>query len=213
LCNFIFLYDHGYRYPYGDIFRSKAAFHWITLEKASQDKRILTFTFVRNPFERAVSCFFSKANSTDDEHYHFLRDRLTSNWGFNPLDGEAKKFKIFLKFVRYQHRHPPQHGVNQHWETQTRNIGYGIYDGVRIEKLEEYSKGIVDILRSVDAGPDVIEEAHRKYNVTESSQRDLRQLYDEECINIVRTVYKDDFENFGYDMTLPQAGGPETQGK
>jgi hypothetical protein len=211
LCNLIFFYDHGYRYPYGDIFKSKAGFHWITLEKACMDKSILTFTFVRNPFQRAVSCFFSKANSTEDGQYFFLRDKLTSNWGFNPSDSEKNKFKIFLKFVRYQHRHRPRNGINQHWETQTRNIGFGKFDGVRIEKLEEYSEEIVDILRSVDAGADVIEEAHRKYNVTESSQMNINVLYDEESIKIVKAVYRDDFVNFGYEMTLPPADGSADQ--
>jgi hypothetical protein len=208
----VFFYDHGYRYPYGNIFRSKHAFYWITQEKACQDKDILTFTFVRNPFHRAVSCFFSKAESTEDGAYFFLRDQLTSNWGYNPLDDEMTKFKIFLRFVRHQHQHRPGNGINQHWETQTRNIGYGKFDGVRIGKLEEYSEEIVDILRSVDAGADVIEEAHRKYNVTESSQKDLSLLYDEECLEIVKTVYKDDFANFGYELTLPQAGDPTDKG-
>lgn len=200
--NLLFYYDHQFLYPYKNIYESKNALNRSPIAKINALNNTLVFSFVRNPFRRILSCFFSKVVSESDEKYFFLRDRLVCNYSMNPKDDNRVNFKKFLFFVKEQFKNREIQDVNVHWRPQIVNLSLGQPRIDYIGRIEKFQSQITHILYEINAPSNIFDFVKVQYNVTGSNKMKLDDFFDKESINLVLDLYKEDFEAFGYSKEL-----------
>lgn len=146
-------------------------------------KRFFVFTVVRNPYARTLSAYLDKFRQ-GDKHLDRLGERVA---GFN---ADRLTFRGFCRYLA-----AGGEAENAHWMRQTRLTG--LADRIdfvgRVETLEAdlatilHGIGARKIGRIESAGPPATEAAAKS-----------RAHYDDETRGIVETVYRRDFEAFGY---------------
>ena len=148
----------------------------------------LRFTSVRNPYERIVSCYLNKI-FTRDRNSAYLAWRVQGHGKISLLD--------FLKFVQSQ---PPLRR-DAHCRVMS-DLCFSEYvrydDIVRYETFEHDIKRVMEML---NIGNLNIPTPSRK-NKTDAGAKMHALLGDPEC-ELIREIYKADFEEFGYSTALP----------
>lgn len=144
------------------------------------------FSFVRNPYSRALSCYLEKIAGEQ-----WLRDMRLPDLGFDPRDEVS--FVAFLKRVAEQS--PAEMDI--HWAPQHFLLSLG---KVSYDFLGRFESFHADLRRVIDAleleVPDHLLE-RRTAHVTEAGRR-LHDYYDDESVALVREIYRGDFEHLGY---------------
>ena len=144
------------------------------------------FTFVRNPYVRAVSMF---------------RDRiLKEKFVTTELDNITDDKIGFLRFVEYL-----EHGGLQkdsHFKSQTNHLFFKIKDFDFIGKLEAFEKDFNSVIRYnnmqiSENTKRIINNRQNTRHVTNSSTH-YQKYYDNFIAEKVYNLYKDDFSNFSY---------------
>lgn len=129
------------------------------------------FAFVRNPWDRLVSCWRDKV---------LRRDKFISS------DNEQE----FESFVNYVSRFVDLEHGNVHLRLQSRLIDMNHLDFLgRFETFEDDLKKVIEILD--------IEAVIKKKNAT-NRKADYRDYYTERTKNIVAELYKKDIQIFNY---------------
>jgi hypothetical protein len=158
----------------------------------SKYKNKFTFTVVRNPYDRAVSCYHSKVKR---------REELTPYEIENV--GIAKKFKdiyvgmSFKEFVRAIAQIPDEradrHFKSQAWFLLNKNGRLRVDYVGRFEHFnEEYEK----ICKKLG-----VKRPHKLINVNPSKRKkNYQDYYDEETKKLIQKRYKKDFELFNYNF-------------
>lgn len=143
-----------------------------------------TFTMVRNPYSRVLSCYLSKIATTGREKLAAWT-RFSRKFGIAP--DEVPSFADFLRFVEQDDKRDP------HWELQTLNL---VQPAARIDRLfyieqvDELSQWLAGVL-----GSGLQTEEAGRYGATDKTT----VYYDDNSIARVRRIYAADFEAFGYD--------------
>ncbi len=148
------------------------------------------FSFVRNPYSRALSCYLEKIAGEQ-----WLRDLRLPELGFDPHDDVS--FTDFLtKVAEQEPREMDIHWAPQHHILSLRRVRYG-YLG-RFEFFQQDLRRLVDIL-----GLEVPEELllRRTAHVTGAADK-LHQYYDAETLELVQRIYRKDFDLLGYGRDL-----------
>ncbi len=156
-----------------------------TLFSHSEFERFFKFTFVRNPWDRAVSAFFYLKKGGMNE-----QDR---RWGLKNL----APYKDFDTFAR---RWINEKSVllHSHFKPQ--------YQYVCLPGKREPAVDFIGYFENLEADYNVVREklgtgeALQSRNVTRERHRDYRQYYSEETKRIVAEAYRKDIELFGYDF-------------
>ncbi|MCP1673961.1 hypothetical protein J2T57_001060 [Natronocella acetinitrilica] len=160
-------------------------------------RKYFLFTFVRNPFHRTLSAYLDKV----------VRDRppAAKNLGNSPTrdDGSVIGFSEFLDQLEqgalYTGPHwAPQVSLLPKDRSRLNFIG-------RLERIDADLPRLVNELFGVEANAEVKSwDPHR----TDSSAK-LAKYYDDNAIDRVRHLFREDFEAFGYstdpDKPLPAA--------
>lgn len=197
--NLLFYYDRNFFYPYNNIYDSKNALKRSPVEQINTSNDTLVFSFVRNPFRRILSCFFSKVVSESDEKYFSLRDRLVGDYSMNPKDDPQINFKKFLKFVKNQFKYQNIYDINVHWRPQIINLTSGNPRIDCIGRIETFQPQIIQILQKINAPNSIFDVVKVQYNVTGSNKVKLNDFFDEETSNLIVNLYEKDFAAFGYN--------------
>lgn len=148
------------------------------------------FSFVRNPYSRALSCYLEKIAGEQ-----WLRDKRLPALGFDPHDDVS--FADFLRRVAQQE--PPEMDI--HWAPQHALLGL---DRVRYGFLGRFECFHSDLQRLTGTlGLNTPEELlHRRTaHVTGAGAR-LAEFYDAETTDLVQQIYALDFERLGYGLDL-----------
>jgi len=135
--------------------------------------------FVRNPYERIVS------------GWNFLQEKYDKFTSINYIDYKILPFKEFLKLD------PKLVSNNEYihtFMTQSFNADNIDYIG----KLENIENDLENIL--LDIGFEKNEINHEKQIVNSSYHLDYINYYDDENIQLVNKLFKEDFEKFNYKM-------------
>jgi hypothetical protein len=142
------------------------------------------FTFVRDPFDRALSCYLDKiVNSVPERH------RLLPELGFDPV-GDVPSFADFLKAIADQpDGQRDLHWAPQSWLTQPATMRYHFIG--RLERFDQDFHHVCDKLGIV-AVTDTVRHS------TKASEK-LASFYGGEEIRLVQAIYAADFTTFGYD--------------
>lgn len=144
------------------------------------------FSFVRNPYSRALSCYLEKIVGEQ-----WLRDLRLPDLGFAPDDEVS-----FVEFLRRVQLHEPA-DMDIHWAPQHHLLSLGKvhYDFLgRFENFQPDLQRVIEHL-ALDVPPDIL--ARRTSHVTSAGDR-LDDYYDEESVNLVQQIYAGDFAALGY---------------
>ena len=149
----------------------------------------LISTFVRNPFSRVLSCYLEKIAGAPRPGQRNLR---VHNLGLAP--GETMSFREFLEAVAQQRPRK----MDIHWAPQARLVGWGkIRPGFigHFETLQTDVRRLVEIT-GISVPDDLL--TRRTAHTTNARER-LEEFYsDARCVALVREIYAQDFDSFGY---------------
>lgn len=162
--------------------------HQDKLLRALKDGGHFTFSVVRNPYARIVSCYLNKIRPVRRKTHQRRQIGL-------PTQGELSLIE-FLEAVRSQ----PPNEMNRHWRLQSVQIpSRARIDFVgRLENLEADLRHVCEVL----GVPPVIVNAGPRPTGAGSRLADLVGPREKEIID---EVYAPDFERFGYEMRLESA--------
>jgi hypothetical protein len=151
-----------------------------------------TFSVVRNPWSRAVSCYNKKVlNCNSLAKIYFL----SRYHGLRPLMG----FREFVEWLVSEEG--ADDTADPHWLSQWRFLydgdGEPLYD--RIGRLERLGEDIADIFEAYGTPPLTLERRRRSQDmVVKPLYRDYRDYYDDNSRKLVERRYQKDIELFGY---------------
>ena len=152
------------------------------------------FSFVRNPYTRALSCYLEKIAGEQ-----WLRDMRLPDLGFDPHEDVS-----FVQFLRAVAEQPPGE-MDIHWAPQHFLLSL---QQVRYDFLGRFESFHADLRRMIDAvglaAPESLLQ-QRTAHATGAGSR-LQEFYDDEALALVRDIYRDDFATLGYGWSLLTAG-------
>ena len=176
-------------------------------------KRYVSFTFVRNPWDRLASAFLSKIDRGTK-----VRDRQARNMqeDIRALFGLARGQRItFGQFVRWVVRQNASE-MNPHWKPHsercdTRHMPYEFVG--RYETLQE---DLLHILGMLGWSPSLIPTTHWSSlgaaGVSRNESQRLLQMYDDaQLVELVADKYRDDIAIGGYQF--PRRAGRRRGGR
>lgn len=141
------------------------------------------FTVVRNPYDRVLSAYKEKILCRRRQ-----LSRFSSALGVS--DGQIPSFETFCRFIDSGGLHR-----DAHWAPQSDLLLLPLEDYDVIGRVESLSGDIERIFAALGKPtPSVIP----RVNQTERT-KSVRSHYTEDSQNIVRRLYKRDFDLFGYD--------------
>ncbi|MDN2566005.1 sulfotransferase family protein [Aquibium sp. A9E412] len=149
------------------------------------------FTFVRNPFERLLSCYLDKIVGSAPE-----KTQVDGYW--TRTHGAAKENYSFSEFVEAV-ANTNDNARDKHWRTQCRvtMVGYIDYSFIgRFETLAQHLNQVQRVGR-IDFR-DVAEVSPHK---TGASTK-LKEYYTPEIVEKVVDIYEPDFERFKYKRSV-----------
>ncbi len=164
----------------------------LSLQKPLQDEGWFTFSFVRNPFARLVSCYESKY------HEDRTRNSRALQRGFLDLslylDGYMSQDKGFEHFIR-QVLSIPHRLANRHFRSQYRLL------------VGKDGKPVVDFIGKVEHLAKDYEPIRERYgfgqlkHYNKANYGDWRDYYTAALARRVYRKYKKDVQYFGYEQT------------
>lgn len=154
---------------------------------ALADARI--FSVVRNPYVRILSAYLDKIGG-DPEVWRPFAKRFGIRLGV----GQAQlTFADFLRVIVSE----PDELLNSHFRPQYLNLLFPLSKPCFVGQLENWSETVAYLH---DLG--VCVEDHRVH-ATHAAEN-LQRYYTEECVDLVKQKYRDDFELFGYSTEIAE---------
>ncbi len=155
------------------------------------------FTFVRNPFTRALSCYLSKASPSSSA---INKDIQLPKLGF-PKGHEGITFREFLLAISKQKLLE----MDIHWRPQFSQV---FYDTIKYSFIgrfetfgEDFKKTLKHILPNFSIEGSFSENPDTR-NVTNATNR-IEEFYGQEEFRLVCNIYEKDFKTFNYQPELP----------
>jgi dermatan 4-sulfotransferase 1 len=148
------------------------------------------FTAVRNPYARYASAYLDKL--------------VTRREPLRPLVKMGlKKSDSFLRFLRTVEKWPLRQ-VNEHFALQTRVLSKVLPINnlylAKTERLDDCWHVIKERIKSISS----IELPNLEIRNATKSEFSWRSLYDEQSLQLVRSIAAKDFAHFGYDLEFPE---------
>lgn len=160
------------------------------------DENVIKFSFIRNPYSRALSAFLDKMSYESKEKQkiaNVLGIEISSNIAF--LD--------FLKAVDST----PLVKMDHHWRPQYYQLLMGLVDYNYVGYFENFAEDFNAILSKI-YGEDLVFGRNEKLvkhhapHSTKASSK-LVNYYNNETIDLVKKIYDKDFRSFNYAYELP----------
>lgn len=184
-----------------------------------------TFTCVRNPYTRVLSCFLDKICGIQRSGNRYRGDlvpMIASHYdmviGETPDDefDQIAAFRKFLLFVRdtVKFRHPMHPDI--HWAPIAGHASTLVNNGGKYDLVfatEDFAAGMGEVLRQVPPAhrPDL--ENLPRFNESEGHgpkrAHALEDYFDDLAVHIMTDIYRKDFAVFGYDRE-PGKAAPKT---
>lgn len=156
------------------------------------------FTFVRNPFSRALSTYLSKASPSS---IATNKDLYLPKLGF-PKNPDGITFREFLLAISKQKLLE----MDIHWRPQFSQIFYDTikYSFIgRHEKFpEDFKKALKHIFPNISIEGSILHDDSHPRTVTNATNR-LKEYYGPEEFELVCSIYEKDFKTFDYQPELP----------
>ncbi|MGV6820321.1 MAG: sulfotransferase family protein [Parvularcula sp.] len=149
---------------------------------------VLKFSFVRNPYTRALSGYLDKIIANDWEW-----SRRAASFG-REIDDKP----TFVEFLRFVDQQPPK-DRDVHWTEQHLLVGSTDLRLGFIGRFENFRDDFQIICAALDLCVPFGELRSGRSHATNASAK-LREFYDGQAINLVQKIYGGDFERFGYGL-------------
>ena len=153
------------------------------------DKNIFKFSFVRNPFDKVLSAYLNKIKNYAGKEKKEITDILGIDIH------EEIGFDQFI----YAIEKTTPYNMNPHWRPQTNQLFYDLVKYDFIGRLENFDKDFQMVLNKIN--PEFEFKSNNYSDKTDAKEK-LQQFYTQKTIEIVKKIYKQDFENFNYPYTL-----------
>ncbi|MEM7742110.1 MAG: sulfotransferase family protein [Pseudomonadota bacterium] len=185
----------------------------------------LSFTCVRNPYTRILSCFLDKicgiqrsGNRYRADLVPMICERYDMRIGETPDDDfdQIAAFRKFLLFVRdtVKYRHPMHPDI--HWSPMSGHAATLVNNGGRYDIVfptEGFNHGMNAILDRVSLPHQANLDALPRFNESEGHgpkrEHPVEAYFDDLAIHIMNDIYDRDFDVFRYDRDPGRAGPVE----
>jgi hypothetical protein len=169
-----------------------------SFKRLRDDAGFFAFAFVRNPFTRLLSAYLDKIRGRMPHKRIILRQ-------LGRYDGTLAGEVTFAEFVDAVAAEPVQI-MDPHWKVQHHHLLRGRLRFDAIGRFERFDEDFAAIGRRLH--PDFARYVQRDTRHATGAGAALRDHYDARLVEVVRRVYAEDFDGFGYERDLP-TGGPE----
>lgn len=226
--------DHG-RFYDGDIHDAKdGIWKWNgntdrdhardVISDTIRDGQAKTFTCVRNPYTRVLSCFLDKIAGIQRNGNRYRGDMVAMiathydmELGETPDDDfdQIAAFRKFLLFVRdtIKFRHPMHPDI--HWAPMAGHVATLLNNGGKYDRVfatEDFNGGMAGVLHGIDLAHATDLEHLPRFNESEGHgpkrMHAVEDYFDDLAQHIVTDIYRKDFAVFGYSKD-PGRGAPE----
>lgn len=152
-----------------------------------KDDRFFKFSFVRHPYDRVLSAYLDKI-----VHNRPPSSDLKRILDLDPFADHEISFSTFVHSLK----DTPPSSMNSHWRPQYHWLTRGEFPFDFIGRVENIEKDILHVCEKTG----LERKFFQKFSPhqTDSAQK-RREHYTSELEAIIQQVYKEDFENFGYD--------------
>jgi hypothetical protein len=186
-------------------------------------REAITFTCVRNPYTRILSCFLDKicgiqrsGNKYRGDMVAMIAKQYDMKIGKEPDDefDQIAAFRKFLLFVRdtIKYRHPMHPDI--HWAPMAGHASTLVNNGGRYDLVfatEDFTPGMSDVLAKVSLSHDPQLEDLPRFNESEGHgprrAHSVADYFDDLAIHIMTDIYRKDFAAFRYSKE-PGSGAP-----
>lgn len=151
---------------------------------------LFKFIFVRNPYNRILSAYLEKMGLSDKKR---KRCKRKFPWIFKKY-GEKPSFSDFCLYLQAGGLYE-----DKHWAPQVSLMALPVeeFDFIgKIENIREDFKTVTSHVNSLKG-----REIKRTGPHTGASDK-IQKYYNEKTIDIVSRLYREDFENFGYEYIV-----------
>ena len=150
------------------------------------EHRPYTFTVVRNPFTRVLSAWLDKIRGET-----LQRQQFCHAYGL-PVDADIS----FLDFLRALD--PDATVMDKHWRSQAQNVYAHSLDIDSVYHLENFDANAATLAERLELDSGF---TTRKPHATGASRK-VREFYCDESVELVQTLYAEDFRLFGYSPDI-----------
>ena len=154
------------------------------------DRSRFTFTFVRNPFDRLMSCYLQKIRRDTPE-----RTKLFSLLKKTPDLELEIPFTTFIEAIETQ---DPEE-MDPHWRVQSAQTLQGVVDYHFIGRFEHFDRDLAEVGSRIS--PEFTQYVHAERRQATGVKR--FDLIDEATANRIRSVFLEDFQRFDYPLDVP----------
>jgi hypothetical protein len=142
--------------------------------------------FVRNPYDRLLSCYLDRVKA-----YNSLPHKKTARLlGVEP--GSDITFEAFVSSL------PDQINADVHWRPQWVELGAGQIDFEFVGRFENLTADVASLVSLLYPGRNA-KLGFQSPARTNAAQR-RAEFYTQSTIDIVRELYVNDFDQFGYEI-------------
>lgn len=155
--------------------------------RLTRDK-VFAFSIVRNPYTRILSAYLEKIEyNLDSEKY---KKEI-----FKP--GEKISFVSFLKKISLMERRK----LDRHFMPQSHIIGK-FYKYTYIGYLENIDQDLKGMIQIIFPDRKYVPSKKAPHSTNSSKKHTVLKYYNLEATNLVKQMYKDDFDIFGYSTEI-----------
>ncbi len=224
----IYYTDHGSFFD-GDIHDATEGIHkWQNensrplITAAVNERSVLAFTCVRNPYTRVLSSFFDKIcgiqrNGTRYREnlvplvkakYGIETGKIETNFEFDQI----KSFRRFLLFARDTIRWQQPMAPDIHWSSISGHMYTFVANGGRFDQIfstEQFTQGMGKVLASFQdkAKHTVKLDQVPRFNESKGHgpkrAHAVEDFFDDLSMHLMWEIYRSDFELFKYDFANP----------
>jgi hypothetical protein len=167
-------------------------FPTVSLDQVHRFRRYFKFCFVRNPWDRLVSCYSEKIKQDPNYNLHGFERGIPRAFARFKVFHATMSFDSFVEAVVQI----PDDDANLHFKSQaafvTDREGRLLVDFVG--KLEHAERDFAYVIDRLHLGTRSVPHLNK------SVHRDYRTFYTDRTIEMVRRRYQKDIELFGYDF-------------
>ena len=147
---------------------------------------LFKFTFVRNPYTRTLSAYLDKISRGKRKPLELAKK-----------SGRTPSFEDFCIFLERGGLYD-----NLHWAPQASALLLPLEDFDFIGHTESLGSGLDSVRKRIRIETGTSGTVDRRLHSTNANAL-IREHYTSRCQRIIRTLYQEDFTQFGYSFSLP----------